>query len=80
MDLPFKAKWGIWSVLIFILVIANFTFIDDSLSDRIIVYSVMISTILMDNLLDWARMLLNIFSKSTLTADVLVPMVKLALA
>lgn len=49
MNMPFKLKWGIWSAVIYLLVIAYYTFIDNQLNERILVYSTMTSTILLLN-------------------------------
>lgn len=47
--LVFHPKWGIVSAAVFMVIIAYFTFIEDRLNERIVVYSIMMSIILIMN-------------------------------
>jgi signal transduction histidine kinase len=49
MDLPINTKWGIVNSIIFLLVIAYYTFVYNHLNERIVVYSTMMAIILIMN-------------------------------
>lgn len=49
MDMPFKIGRGLFGVILFMALIAYYTFIDNQLNARIIVYSLMMATILFLN-------------------------------
>jgi signal transduction histidine kinase len=49
MGMPFNLKWGIWSSIVFLTIIAYYTFICNHLNERIIVYSAMMAIILIMN-------------------------------
>lgn len=47
--LDFKPKWGIISTIVFMLTMAYFTFIENHLNERIVLYSIMMSIIMILN-------------------------------